>query len=372
MASIDLAALLQPVAGDEPCGPGLEGDTDYLALEIAATRKPETEVGGVVTPAEEPDWPAVKRSALDLLGRSKDLQTSILLAEALIHNDGLIGFSEGLQLIHDLIDQHWDHLHPALDPEDSDGAASLRVMRLKNLGDRSRIVRGLRQAPLAESRLHGGFSLGDVRTIARAVEAGEEGASDRQAAMLDTFQNADVDQLQGNLAAAGNCREKLAALVDLIDERSDVHEDLGLAAVEETIDEIRDLIQEHLEARGVSPGQAPATDDDPKEEAVDDDDGAGAPAASNGSAPNPAPAASRGPITSRADAIKSLDLVCRYFEQHEPSSPVPLLLRRAKRLIAKDFMAILKDLAPDGLDEAEKIVGGSGSGSDNDDSDDED
>jgi type VI secretion system protein ImpA len=364
--------LLQPIEGDEPCGPGLEEDADYLALEIAARRKPETEVAGVVTPAEEPDWSAVKQSAVELLGRSKDLQISILLTEALIHDDGLAGFGEGLRLIHDLADQHWDHLHPALDPDDSDGAASLRIMRLKNLGDRSRIVRALRQVPLAESRLHGGFSLGDAKTIAQGMEAGEDGAADRHAAMLDTFQNADVDQLMGNLAAAGSCREKLAAIADLIDERSDVQEDLGLGGVEEALVEIRSLIEEHLDARGISPDQASDADAlETETGGADEDDQTGqlptSPAMSNGSTSNPVAAASRGPITSRADAVKSLDLVCRYFEQHEPSSPVPLLLRRAKRLIAKDFMAILKDLAPDGLDEAEKIVGGAGSGSGGDD-----
>ena len=34
----------------------------------------------------------------------------------------------------------------------------------------------------------------------------------------------------------------------------------------------------------------------------------------------------------------------------EPSSPVPLLLQRAKRLFAKDFLEILRDLTPGGVD----------------------
>ena len=50
-----------------------------------------------------------------------------------------------------------------------------------------------------------------------------------------------------------------------------------------------------------------------------------------------------------------------YYERHEPSSPVPLLLKRAKRLVAKDFMEILRDLAPDGVDQAERISGPSDS-----------
>ena len=64
-----------------------------------------------------------------------------------------------------------------------------------------------------------------------------------------------------------------------------------------------------------------------------------------------------GEIRSRDDAIRVLDRVSEYFRRNEPSSPVPLLLQRAKRLISKDFMEILRDMAPQGLSEAEKIGG---------------
>ena len=69
------------------------------------------------------------------------------------------------------------------------------------------------------------------------------------------------------------------------------------------------------------------------------------------------PAAAPGEIRSREDVIRVLDRACEYFERNEPSSPVPLLLRRAKRLISKDFMEILKDLAPDGVSQAENVGG---------------
>jgi len=36
---------------------------------------------------------------------------------------------------------------------------------------------------------------------------------------------------------------------------------------------------------------------------------------------------------------------------------VPLLLRRAKRLISKDFLEIVRDLAPDGVPQVELIRG---------------
>ena len=40
-----------------------------------------------------------------------------------------------------------------------------------------------------------------------------------------------------------------------------------------------------------------------------------------------------------------------------PSSPIPMLLERAKRLVNADFLTIIKDMAPHGLDNVQTIGG---------------
>ncbi|MCG8649475.1 MAG: hypothetical protein MI861_06565 [Pirellulales bacterium] len=62
-------------------------------------------------------------------------------------------------------------------------------------------------------------------------------------------------------------------------------------------------------------------------------------------------------VESRDEAAQVIAAATRYFEIHEPSSPVPLLLRRAKRLINQDFVDILRDLAPDALSQAQNLSG---------------
>ena len=54
---------------------------------------------------------------------------------------------------------------------------------------------------------------------------------------------------------------------------------------------------------------------------------------------------------------KALEDICRYFEKHEPSSPVPLLLRRAQRLVSKNFLEVIADFCPDAMNQIEKISG---------------
>ena len=52
-----------------------------------------------------------------------------------------------------------------------------------------------------------------------------------------------------------------------------------------------------------------------------------------------------------------LDKICQYYSRSEPSSPVPLLLRRAQRLAAMDFMAIINDMSPDAVAVVRTITG---------------
>jgi type VI secretion system protein ImpA len=64
-----------------------------------------------------------------------------------------------------------------------------------------------------------------------------------------------------------------------------------------------------------------------------------------------------GNIRSREDATRALDAVADFFRASEPSSPIPLLLERAKRLVAKDFLAVLAELAPEALGQAKAASG---------------
>src|SRR5688572_8080362 len=64
-----------------------------------------------------------------------------------------------------------------------------------------------------------------------------------------------------------------------------------------------------------------------------------------------------GSIKSRADAMKAMDAIANFFKQNEPSSPVPLFLERAKRLVGKNFLEVLSDVVPDGVPAA-RAAGG--------------
>jgi len=64
-----------------------------------------------------------------------------------------------------------------------------------------------------------------------------------------------------------------------------------------------------------------------------------------------------GPIKSRDDVIKALDVIIGYYGKYEPSSPVPLLLTRAKKLARMTFVDIVKNMAPDAMSQIDLISG---------------
>jgi type VI secretion system protein ImpA len=98
--------------------------------------------------------------------------------------------------------------------------------------------------------------------------------------------------------------------------------------------EIKHALGQQLAARGVGAAEA---------------DGAGGAAKAGGGG--------GGEINSREDVVLQLERLCEYYRRHEPSSPVPMLLRRAKRLVSKEFMDIIRDLTPGGVAEAELLGG---------------
>ena len=69
-------------------------------------------------------------------------------------------------------------------------------------------------------------------------------------------------------------------------------------------------------------------------------------AGATGTTAGPIESAKRIQVSSRAQAIAVLDQVQRYFRLREPSSPVPMLLERARAFAERDFMAVLREVLP--------------------------
>jgi type VI secretion system protein ImpA len=63
-----------------------------------------------------------------------------------------------------------------------------------------------------------------------------------------------------------------------------------------------------------------------------------------------------GSIESRADVIRAIEAIIGYYSRHEPGSPIPLVLDRAKGWVNMDFLAILNDINPSGAEDAKRVL----------------
>lgn len=345
MTQLDVAALVTEITSESPCGEDVEYDREFLELEQAVNGKPEVQYGATVVPPTPPDWKVAGKLALGLLSRSRDLRVAVYLARALLIRERTQGMADGLALIEGLIAERWACLYPQLDPDD-DNDPTERVSALAALASSDGMLIALRDTPLVDSRTHGAFSLRDMQ-YATGAATPPEGVTAPSLASIQAAVAETPDETNATLAALAAARRSAAGIETILTGHVGVANAIDLSKLSALIDEAAATLRE-LQPAGA--GDPPVAADSGNPDAA-----AGAPGAPG--APAAAPAALQGEVSSRADVIKVIDKVCAYYERHEPSSPVPLLLNRARRLVDKSFMEILQDLAPEGLGQARQIGG---------------
>ena len=153
------------------------------------------------------------------------------------------------------------------------------------------------------------------------------------------FQEVDAKDLEATFTAVQSAREELRAIAESLSSL------LGgqapdLRPLANVLDGAAAELEGHLRSRGSALIASTAS--------------TGAPAAGGGATGNSATgaAAAATTIQNSADVVLWIDRMCEFYAKHEPSSPVPLLLQRAKRLVSKSFLDVLRDLVPDGLNQA--------------------
>jgi type VI secretion system protein ImpA len=334
--ALNIASLVEPIAADAPTGqdPTLH-DGAYQALQEAIKGRVEyKDVGGdEVRVFHPPDWQAIYEQALDCASRTRDLRVCLMLMRAAASSEGPAGLSAGIEVLRGTIGRFWDDLHPALDTESDDPSERMfrRVTVLNELADRSGLLRDLRDMPILEARGIGRFGLRAIH-LAQGREAPKAGEDVPEAGLI-----------QGALSndpAIGDTRATIAAARQAIGGLDQELRDLlgtdapDLAPLGRTLDEMAVALGGSAPAETAQSGVAP--------------DGAGA-----------APAADLAPdeLNSREQVVAALDKLLAYYERREPASPIPLLLKRVKRLVPMDFLDLMEDLAPAAVKQIKEIGG---------------
>ncbi|KAA6187375.1 type VI secretion system protein TssA [Thiohalocapsa marina] len=346
MSVIDVQKLLEPCPVEAPAGEDLEYDPSFLEVFRLAEGTPERVMGSTVVPAEPPDWRKVQERCTELLARSKDLRIAILLLRALVYRESLTGLQSGTELLAGLVDQYWDSLFPLLDA-DANNDPMERMNVLASLIDPDLMLLPLRTAPLVQSPVFGTLSLRKIEIAEGKTSAAPNEDALDAASVNAAFTDCALDELAASADATASSLDNVRRLTGTLEQHVQGADIPDFKPLQTLLSEILTVLQSHLRERQPT---SPPELDDATETATPRTPG---PSGRTGDAATLDPSH----ISSREDVVRVLDALCLYYKRHEPSSPVPLLLERARRLATKDFMEIMHDLVPEALDKLVMIKG---------------
>jgi type VI secretion system protein ImpA len=335
--TLDVIGLLAPVAPEQPCGRNHDETFEFHALEQAASEPQEPGLKNVVS-VDTRDWRDVATKAQRLLQQSKDVRLAVLLARALLQVDGIPGLCAGVGLVKGLLDSYWDQLYPSL--EDDGSEPIMRLNAIRELWAPAMLSQ-LRITPLVSVRGLGEFSLNDV-LVAKGLQKPRPGSTAASAAhVVRALEEGGSEELRLKLKLVQTDLKSIEAIVR---QKAAGAYQVDAGPLNELFARMEKHLIEHIHVAAAAPAAA-----DVAPEQV--------PSGATGGRSVPM---IEGEVRSREDVVRMLDKICRYYEQHEPSSPVPLLMQRAKRLATMSFLEIVRDLADKGLPQVEAVTGKDG------------
>ncbi|WP_227245114.1 type VI secretion system protein TssA [Paraburkholderia caribensis] len=330
---------MSPITEDKPCGVDLEYDPEFVVLSAAVAARADAQYGNFVGVPEPVNWTEVARECRALMMRSKDIRLAVLYTRCCTRLKAAAGLAEGMALLAGWLEAWPELIHPQPDvDEDRAVALEIRMNALQALTDTGGLLSDLREIALTRStatRLQ-------VRDVERAFahpRAADALAPDSVARQIEELHMQRPSPLTGfddALRSIGNieawCREQLDTHVP----------DLSALA----------KLLSHFKARpGVSIEPQPRAEEPVMTEFVPSGEGVAMPAAIDMSdvvpASPPQTLQTGSVIVDRHAALNMMRHARHWFEQHEPSSPIPVLLRRAEQFVGKSYVDVIKAVPAD-------------------------
>jgi type VI secretion system ImpA family protein len=346
---ITLEELAVPLEGENPAGENLEYDPLYLELDSLAVAVPDSEIGDSKIEGHGADWKKLRENCLSLWGKTRDLRVASYLVIAETAIGGFKDCGEALKLIGFLVRDMWETVYPRLDPDDdNDPTERLNVLAMLSpeagaFNDPIMFiskVRALRLVPALP------YTLRDYLVSINELETADGQSIDTNliVAELMNIPQADKDE---QVASVREIRETLKAISADAGEKMSGGFSLDMASLIREIERLCKFYATYLES-GSESGESAAGGDGASETAGETSALASGQQSFNLSSYRPA---------TRTDALLLLRKSSEYFQQHEPNSPIPLLVNRALRFSEMNFIELIEDIVPDALSRGKEIMG---------------
>jgi len=313
---MDIEHLLHPVSPEQPCGPDLDDyDLEKDLYEAFSQLKVRLEGEMKKGELQAPRWPDIQVSALELASKTKHLHLAVILTESGLMTEGLSGFRDGLKLIHSWTRDFWPHLYPL----------DVRNTLIESLAS-ARFLLKPKRVQLAKGP-GGSFSFEDHERAIENRDSADTELSNQARLVLGTFQDTPRGVHVENLEVVSEALEHARQIEELFDSQGGLENSVNLADLRDLLSRMSGVLKPLAMEPENEKGEASSTKG--SDSATSDTDFI----------------ASGTKVTSRQQAAEQLERIACFFEQNEPSSPMPYLLRRAQRCIGRNFLELIDELA---------------------------
>lgn len=333
------------ISSDETCGINLEDSSAFQNFFFESQGTPERFDGQNTTPAEPPDWRTVKKQALEFLDQTRDLKLLSILAQCVLNTEGVIKFEQCLHGISQLVTDKWDAIYPPLDEDDGDPLE--RISALGYLVDEAFILNILKTMPLIVSKVLGKITL---QSIDKAIEPNGEEPSLGISQIIGVFKDADREELIQTYTAVNQCVVHLNVVSQSFVDKAGSEYNVNFDKTIDVLSHISNMLTKYANVE-IEESEPESVPEDSSTEVIN-------PKATKESHMDTVSFQSNQmKLTSRKDVERCFELISDYYSEFEPSSPIPILINRSKKLVNLEFLDIIKDIYPDALDHVNQLGG---------------
>jgi len=326
---MNIKQLLKPISNDQPCGPdvfmefGYGFTLDKIVDDIIGSGGASAVVAEKVN-TDSADWGSLVTRVTGFFGETKHIQLAYFATLASLKISGFSGLLDGVVLYKKLLVDYWDSVYPQIEGEDFDD----RLYEISKLDDHLLIE------SLMETIVVKGRRPEDTYSISQLISSQkkDEPKQDFVNAAINEMLRDQPDVFDTQISILLEIERELIFLSETYINEKLPGESISLGGLQKAVALAKTTIEQTMntqvgEEKAISASSVALSQEEGHQQVKQ--------------------TSSSSEIVSRDDAKLALDKIIRFYSKYEPTSPVPGLLKRAKRMVNMDFMQIVKELGLD-------------------------
>ena len=311
--------ILEPISDDLPSGTNVRNNLKYrdsyfdLKDIRCQARQHERRFSlDEESLFETPSWDSVYNISLNLLtNATKDVEVVVWLIESMVRKFQFRGFSQGIELLTNLITKYWSSIHPRSDELDYH-SIFFAIENLNGVDHNSTLIEPLSNIKVTQYDSNVDISMWQYKKIIHDSD------HDKLAFVENIIKKTPADFYKKMLIDITQCNNNYLYLIEKIKELSNNQITIPSSNIKNALNDFSHHIEilisnNSLEQKNTSQSCVLAAEEP----------------------------------SQRDLALKKIDEVINYFKKNEPQSPVPCLLTRAKDWADLPLRDLIKEIIND-------------------------